>query len=112
MPYAVNWDTVQHIQEAVEVLDGLWKVTKQGAHCEIAGYDRLLCVGDLTWKDYELTVEITPDSLFGWISIGMRWNGQKGSGSRPYKGWRNSGASGWYVMHQEDRKSTRLNSSH
>ena len=71
------------------------------------GYDRLLAIGDETWKDYEVTVPITVygldpagnqgvsnGSAVGFI---LRWLGHTNkAGEQPNLDWTRSGAIGWY----------------
>lgn len=60
------------------------------------GYDRLLAIGDMSWKDYEVTVPITVHSLntndlsnSAGVGLIARWRGHFQVGSeQPAAGWR------------------------
>ncbi len=104
--YSVNWNSVTNIQDAVQVVDGFWTSNGGRIRPEIAGYDRIVVLGDLnpSWKDYEVTVPITINSplissvpygpLFGFI---MHWQGHYDwDGSQPRWGWYPLGAMGIY----------------
>ena len=104
LPYAVSWDTVSNIQNAVQVVDGEWKIDSSGATVIKPGYDRLLNVGDYTrWENYEITVKVTPHGLKGWVSVGLRWKGhyREKDEDHPYNGWNNAGCSGWIILHEK-----------
>jgi hypothetical protein len=59
------------------------------------GYDRLVAIGDLTWTNYEATVEITLNAPLDvnttyppYIGLAMRWTGHfDWDGSQPRNGW-------------------------
>ncbi|WP_138466093.1 cadherin-like domain-containing protein [Poseidonocella sp. HB161398] len=97
--YAIDWSTVTNIQDVVQVADGQWEVTDEGARPTQLGYDRLLVLGDSTWDNYELNITITMHDLQnedpngrdgGAFGIGMLWNGHTDdpvSGFQPHSGW-------------------------
>jgi hypothetical protein len=107
LPYNIDWDNVAGLTDVVQVVDGLWDFTSNGARVLEWGYDRILAVGDLAWTDYEITVPITVharDALdLGFPSIGpgiglvMRWQGHSNwQGRQPNIGYLPMGASVWY----------------
>jgi hypothetical protein len=93
---SVDWDTVERVTDAVQVVDGDWRIDdhpslgrglrlRPGAH----GYDRLVAIGeghgDDAWEDYQVTVAGTVlgfDEL-GWtegtnsyaMGLALRWSG-------------------------------------
>jgi len=85
MPYTIEWQTVSSIQDAAQVVDGLWELDENSVRPVVPGYDRLLAIGDYSWTDYELTVPITIHDFdptgFRYPSYGpgvgilLRWNG-------------------------------------
>lgn len=58
LPYAIDWAKVRKIQDAVQIVDGLWKLDGAGIRTVQPYYDRVVAIGDLTWTDYEATVQI------------------------------------------------------
>ncbi len=107
LPYNIDWDNVSELTDVVQVVDGLWDYTSNGARILEWGYDRIIAVGDLGWTDYEITVPITVfahDELdLGFPSIGpgigivMRWQGHSDwQGRQPNIGYLPMGASFWY----------------
>ena len=109
LPYTVDWSTVSSVQDAVQVVDGLWALTPDGLRIIEDGYDRVLAIGDLGWTDYEITVPIKVHDYFTgdlpWESgspgfgLTMRWRGHTDDPAvcpQPHCGWLPSGAGAWY----------------
>jgi len=59
MPYHVHWNTLRNIQEAAQVVDGQWKLEPDGIRPATLWYDRMVALGDMSWRDYEVTVPVT-----------------------------------------------------
>jgi hypothetical protein len=59
LPYTINWSQVSNIQDAVQIVDGKWIKTANGLRTTQIAYDRVVAIGDMGWKDYEVTVPIT-----------------------------------------------------
>ena len=105
-PYSIDWSTVTDVQEATQVVDGLWQLDTAGVHPAQTGYDRLLALGDLAWDDYELTVSVTVNSVDiytgqpgGQPAVGLlvRWPGHYDWGDdQPRLGWYPMGALAWF----------------
>ena len=80
LPYSINWSNSASIQNVSQIVDGLWIKEANSIRPAIIGYDRLVNIGDMTWKDYEITAPITINNL-GSSSLGpnlgviMRWQG-------------------------------------
>ena len=112
LPYTIDWSQMSHIQEAAQVIDGLWSISKRGISPEELGYDRVIGIGDMAWRDYEVTVPITVHginaacynypSVHAGVGIVMRWKGHTNWGrdewasGQPYFGPSPYGAIGWY----------------
>ena len=108
-PYSIDWGKVDRIEDAAQIVDGLWKIEDSGVRTVEAGYDRLIAVGDITWEDYEIVVPITVHALNpnGWrhpsggpaVGLLVYWSGHTDyprAGWQPKSGWLPLGAIGWY----------------
>ena len=107
--YSVDWEDSTPLQSMVQVVDGVWHITAAGIRTSEIGYDRLIAIGDLGWRDYEVVVPVTMYSMdpagyaepsFGpAIGILMRWSGHTDTPvicSQPRCGYMPYGAIGWY----------------
>lgn len=59
LPYTVDWRRVSAISDAVQVVDGLWRLEPDGVRTVEPYYDRILAFGDRTWTDYTVTATVT-----------------------------------------------------
>ncbi len=81
--YIINWSKETNIQDAAQIVDGLWIKEANTIRPGIIGYDRMIAIGEMTWKDYEITVPITINTpldsslSFGGPNFGIitRWQG-------------------------------------
>ena len=52
----IKWDEVTELNEVAQPIDGLWRI--EGGNVvsdpEYVGYDRVLGIGDMSWRDYEV----------------------------------------------------------
>jgi len=111
LPYETNWETAASINDQAEVIDGKWVYDSQkgGIRPVEIGYDRMVAIGDMAWKDYEVVAEITihsideggydPPSYGPGIGLLLRWNGHTDDPVpdwQPKTGWWPLGAIGWY----------------
>ncbi|GAK58823.1 fibronectin type III domain-containing protein [Candidatus Vecturithrix granuli] len=104
LPYTIDWNQVENIQEVAQIVDGYWVLEGDSVRSVAPGYDRLIAIGDVSWKDYEVMVTITAHNVNSsgegfppGIGILMRWDGHhEWSNERPYDGWYPMGALGWY----------------
>lgn len=112
LPYSIDWKSVTNIQDVVQIVDGKWILDEAGirTHPAHVGYDRVIAIGDMTWKDYEVTVPITvhaidtssygnPISVGSGFGVNLRWLGHTDSPvvcSQPHCGWDPMGGSNWY----------------
>lgn len=63
LPFTIHWSQVSRIDAVAQVLDGLWKLTPQGVRPVEIGYDRLIALGDMYWKDYDVRAPVTIHSF-------------------------------------------------
>ncbi len=110
LPFNVNWGAAgaQNVLAGGHPVDGQWDIVSGQLINLWPGYDRLYAIGDMAWKDYEVTVPVTVDSIniAGWgnpsngAAVGMivRWQGhtQGTPPSQPALNWRRVGAIAWY----------------
>jgi len=114
IPYGVGWSSSSSLSDSAQVVDGKWEVASGGVRVLEAGYDRLIAIGDTTWNDYEVTVEVTVHGIdstsaaFHWTSGGpgvgviMRWEGHTDEPVydppiiQPLSGYLPLGGIGWY----------------
>lgn len=108
LPAEVKWNAVSRIDQAAQVLDGRWELTPEGVRTVEIGYDRLIAVGDMYWKDFEVCVPITihsfdtsvhghQPSVHSAAGVVLRWHGHLDwDGTRPRWGYAPAGAIAWY----------------
>ena len=63
MPYNVDWSNTANLLDVVQPIDGKWAIEGDTVHNTEVGYDRILTLGDDTWKSFEVTVPITVNSV-------------------------------------------------
>jgi hypothetical protein len=101
-PIEIDWKT-QQLDGLVEVVDGGWFIDEAADELvmssDFAGYDRLVSVGDMNWRDYDVRTSVVVDEVFERISpystirgfgLLLRWNGHNNSvapGSQPLAGF-------------------------
>ncbi|HVL93799.1 MAG TPA: LamG-like jellyroll fold domain-containing protein [Acidimicrobiales bacterium] len=109
LPYNIDWSTVTSVADVAQVVDGKWRVENGALRTTQIGYDRLVAIGDVTWRDYEATVPITinsVDTATGFrspsngpgIGVILRWTGHIAEdSSQPRWGFKRAlGAIAWY----------------
>ncbi len=107
MPFMIDWARITNIQDVAQVVDGFWTLSVEGVRSIRPHYDRLVAIGDVTWRDYEVTVPITVHSIhpvnpvnMPCVGILLRWDGHENSGmEQPGTIWYPIGAIGifrWY----------------
>lgn len=115
LPYSINWDSVEYIQEAAQIVDGKWKLTSTGIRTVEPYYDRVIAIGDDSWKNYEVTTSVifhdfTPPQkgppTFGvsHAAIASHWPGHDLDEHQPHVKWYPLGAT------SEFRLTTQLDS--
>jgi hypothetical protein len=104
LPYATSWSAAGGINDQAQILDGLWSKNAGGIQPQVFAYDRLVAIGDTSWKDFEIVVPITVRGFHpnpanpsdaGGVGIVARWKGHVGSGQPP-SDWTSLGAYGYY----------------
>jgi hypothetical protein len=108
IPYTVDWNSTTDLNDAVQPIDGRWVVEGDTVRTKEIGYDRLLGIGDASWRSYEIEVPITVRSVdfagyeapSGGPAIGFigHWQGHSQVGIvQPEYGFRERlGALAWY----------------
>lgn len=102
--YTINFGTAAQVNDVAQVVDGRWVIDggKARPAAGETGYDRLIAVGDISWRDYTVSVPVTIHSIDQSKSPGVglivRWPGHFDSdnGLQPYAGWRRLGGLAWY----------------
>ncbi len=105
--YFIDWSSAKSVQDVAQIVDGLWTLEADGIRPVVAGYDRVVAIGDVQWDNYEVTVPITIHEIdrggFVWPSVGpgvgifLRWPGHTDWGGwQPTIGWKPHGAGARY----------------
>ncbi|MBR9998673.1 MAG: hypothetical protein KFF73_06870 [Cyclobacteriaceae bacterium] len=103
LSYQIDWAKVSHIQEAVQVVDGHWQLTPEGIRTKDPWYDRIVAIGDSTWKNYEIhtsvifhgytpPIEGPPNYGVSHAALAMRWPGHDTDEHQPHVKWYPLGA--------------------
>jgi uncharacterized repeat protein (TIGR02543 family) len=111
--YTYSWQGLTSISPKAHIVTGEWALDNGTVRPVEFDYDRLIALGDLSWKDYTVTVPITvfgiDESGYEAPSFGpgvgfiVRWQGHFATapGEQPRVGWRRLGALGWYHWYRE-----------
>jgi hypothetical protein len=127
LPFTIDWARVQNAQTVLQIVDGKWNWSADGIRPAEVAYDRVLAVGDMRWKDYEVTVPITVHGVdkSGYLTkesggagfgINMRWMGHTDDPyhcdwpSKPHCGWIPYGASNWFSFRRSGDKTLAIES--
>ncbi len=112
--HSTAWTSSATLYDSVQVVDGLWNVVSGGLRISSAGvgYDRLVAIGDTTWKNYEVVAPITIHSydpagygaINGQPAVGffVGWSGHTDdpvSGWQPKTGYKPYGCGGLYLFY-------------
>ncbi|WP_127583248.1 hypothetical protein [Paenibacillus koleovorans] len=103
----IDWRDVARIDDAAQVIDGLWGLADGCVRTLAPGYDRVIGVGDIAWSDYEVTVPVTIHGFdikgvnpigYGYnVGIVLRWQGHADwDGRQPRYGYYPYGALALY----------------
>ena len=98
LPYEVDWSRIDHVSDAVQVVDGKWELTPQGIRIRDFNYDRLVAFGDDTWTNYEVSTTVTFHNFtppktgvnstgVTHAAIAARWPGHDQDGKQPSVKW-------------------------
>jgi regulation of enolase protein 1 (concanavalin A-like superfamily) len=121
LPYSIDWRAAGSLQQAVQVLDGIWTIDTLTSTLRTLqlGYDRLVALGEQTWRDYEITAPITihrfdsagfaPPSNGGGVGFLLRWPGHSDlpatlAGRQPKTGYLPLGALAWYSYNSDGER--------
>jgi len=109
--HTVSWANTSCLTDTAQVVDGRWHVSAEGLRILNVGYDRLVAIGDSTWKDFEVTVPITIHSydpagygsINGSPAVGLflGWSGHSDdpiAGWQPKTGYKPFGCGGFYMF--------------
>lgn len=102
--YTIDFASAATVNQVAQVVDGNWVIDggKARPAAGETGYDRLVALGDISWRDYTVTVPVTIHSIridkSPGVGLIVRWPGHydAGNGLQPYAGWRRIGAMAWY----------------
>jgi hypothetical protein len=114
LPYHVDLTRVRELQDAVQVVDGDWRLTDEGARTASPWYDRVLAVGDESWRDYEATVLVTlhgftpaqrgpPTYGVPHVGLTLRWPGHSPDGRQPSRQWYPLGSATEFLIQADGR---------
>jgi regulation of enolase protein 1 (concanavalin A-like superfamily) len=105
LPYSIDWSQVSNIQNVAQVVDGQWAIQPDGTVRTMqVGDDRLIDIGDVTWTDYQVTVQMTINALectaFG-PGVVIGWKGHTTDPTQPQPDQPRTGhpffGLGWYA---------------
>jgi hypothetical protein len=120
LPYTVDWRKVRAISDAVQIVDGNWKLDADGVRTVEPYYDRILAFGDRTWTDYTVTVAVTfhgytppfggqPTYGVSHAAIAARFPGHFADDRQPHVQWFPLGAVAEFRLGQDlDQSSWRI----
>lgn len=111
LPYHIEWSKAGTIHDVAQVVDGLWRLTSEGVRTKEPYYDRVIALGDETWRNYEVTVPVTfhgfrrPGPKDGGrnvihAAIAVRWPGHDDDGRQPHVKWYPLGATVEFMVQQ------------
>lgn len=103
LPYDIDWSKAKSINDVAQVVDGKWKLTRNGIRSVERYYDRVIAFGDETWTNYEVTTTVTVHGLtpprekpnttgVTHAAIALRWPGHEADGKQPSVKWYPVGA--------------------
>ena len=109
LPYRVDFSRVTSLTDAVQVVDGHWKLTPTGVRTRQRWYDRVLSMGDTTWTNYEARISLTlhdftpsqrsaPTYNVTHFGVALRWQGHTKDGRQPSRRWYPLGAQGEFLL--------------
>ncbi|MBW3578476.1 MAG: DUF1349 domain-containing protein [Actinobacteria bacterium] len=114
LPHSVDW-TAGPLDQLAQIVDGRWTVADDGTiRTAQLGYDRLITLGDLSWRNYEVQVPVTVHGFgpgaYSYLSgaplvgLALRWQGHSrrdtNDTSQPRYYWWPTGALGWYRWYE------------
>lgn len=112
LPYAIDWQSANRIEDVAQVVDGEWAITDEGIRTIGTGYDRILAFGDDSWRDYEVSTTVTFHAFtpgmtganktkVSHAAIGLRWPGHDTDKRQPHIKWFPLGATGEFTLSED-----------
>ncbi len=109
LPYQIDFGAVADLQDVVQVVDGQWDLVDDGVRTKQKYYDRVLTMGDSSWKNFETVVSLTihdwtpsepgpPTFNVSHFGVAMRWRGHHLDGRQPSRKWYPLGAQGEFLL--------------
>jgi hypothetical protein len=98
LPYSVEWSKVENIQDVVQIVDGKWELTPEGLKTVEPYYDRVIALGDSTWRNYEIKTSVVfhdyaqplrkpPTYGVTHAALASRWPGHDADNNQPHIKW-------------------------
>ncbi|MDP3072895.1 MAG: hypothetical protein Q8N18_21565 [Opitutaceae bacterium] len=117
LPYSVDFSKVRAITDAVQIVDGNWKLGPDGVRTAEPYYDRILAFGDRTWTDYTVTVAVTfhgytpprkgpPTYGVSHAALAARYPGHFADNNQPHVQWYPVGAVAEFRLGEDLAQST------
>ncbi len=117
LPYTVDWRNVRVISDAVQVVDGHWRLEPDGVRTVEPYYDRILAFGDRTWTDYTVTAAVTfhgytppragpPTYSVSHAALAARYPGHFADNKQPHVQWYPVGAVAEFRLGDDLARST------
>jgi hypothetical protein len=99
LPLSVSWERQGLPNEDAQIVDGRWEQNGRFVTTREVGYDRLIAIGDVRWRDVDVTVPVVIHGLetraYSWPSVHtgvglvLRWKAQADGRTRyRLKVWR------------------------
>ncbi|MEO0480980.1 MAG: hypothetical protein AAF196_16035 [Planctomycetota bacterium] len=110
---SVKFANAPSLTDLVQPIDGQFEITPLGLHTVDVGYDRFVALGDIGWRDYEMTARLRlhgfdfPSSqtqqsgFFAAFGLMPRWPGHTENGQQPHWQPFPLGSIGWYRFNSE-----------
>jgi hypothetical protein len=117
LPYTIDWSSVTNITDVAQIVDGQWELEADGIRPTVLGYDRVVAIGDVAWKDFDVLVPITihsfPEDDIGGVGVAARWLGHfQVEQEQPGAGWWELGAYGLYRNRRGDNSKLWMYTGH
>ncbi len=101
LPHTIHWKDAGTIDQVAQVVNGWWTFDREGIRVVEVGYDRIIALGDIRWKDYEVSVPVTIHRFqatdAGGVGIVVRWQGYfQEANEQLFTGWWRIGGYGYY----------------
>lgn len=109
LPYHVDFSQAENLQHVTQIVDGHWKLTRDGVRTRQRYYDRVLSMGDQSWQNYDARIKLTihdftpsqpsaPTYNVTHFGVALRWRGHTEDGRQPSRQWYPLGAQGEFLL--------------